>query len=233
MLAPRKRLTRKQIKEDKLVTMYGKATDYINENSKLLIGAAVLIILVFVGIWAIRSSRMAEEANASLELARGKTAYDEGDYIRAIDILRRAVEDYGGSKSGALAGLYLANSLYETEEFEEAERYYRIFSDKMSSNGLLASSGLAGIAACLEHSENYAEAAKYYLEAAEKYPKEIYADRYLLDAGRCFMAADQSAEALNTLESLVEKYPESANVRTAEQYIAELKSGELVISSEN
>jgi len=43
MLTPRKRITKKQLKEDKLVTLYAKSRDWVEANFKLVSGAAAVI----------------------------------------------------------------------------------------------------------------------------------------------------------------------------------------------
>ena len=55
MLTPRKRITKKQLKEDKLVTLYAKSRDWVEANFKLVSGAAAVILLLIVGCVTIRS----------------------------------------------------------------------------------------------------------------------------------------------------------------------------------
>ncbi len=224
MLKPRKRLSRRQIKEDKFVTTYAKATKYINENSKLIFGGIVVIMLLFIGLTAIRSSKRSAEEKASLELARAKTALESRDYESAVDILRRAVLDYSGSKSGKLATLYLADALYEQEEYTEARQYYQQFVDKMGKHKFFEKAGLAGIAACFEQSKEYNEAARYYERAAENHPNDTYAARYLLGAGRCYYLAGELESAKRVFNAIVDTYPNMPDTQQAEMYLGEISA---------
>ena len=110
MLKPRKRLTKKQLKEDKLVTFYMNASTWVENNSKYLIGG-IIGVVVFVGaIFLYSNSLKKSEAAASVELARAIRTYQSQDYKGALTSLSTIVENYGSSQSGKIALLYLANS---------------------------------------------------------------------------------------------------------------------------
>ena len=130
MLKRQKRLTKRQIKEDKFVTFYFKAQDYLKQNSRAImygIGAAVLITLAGF----IYSKKQAEkEASAVVELTKAKLAYFENDYAKAIPILKDLVENYDGSKGSNEGLFYLANAYYELKNYVNAERRYKQFLGK-------------------------------------------------------------------------------------------------------
>lgn len=223
MLKPKKRLTRREIKEDKFVTTYAKVTKYLEENSKFVIGAAAAIVIIIVAAGLIRAGRRAAEGKAAVELARGLGAYQRMDLTSATDILRSAVEDYGGTKNGSLAFLHLANALYEQGEYAEAMRYYEKAARKVGKVRFLAAAAQAAVAECLEQEKHYAQAARRYEEVAKRYGEELLAPKHLLAAGRCYALAGQRDQAERVLRLLLDKYPDAQEKTQAQLLLGEVR----------
>ncbi len=223
MLKPKKRLTRREIKEDKFVTTYAKVTGYLETHSKIVFGAAAAIVVLIVATSLVKAGRRAAEGKAAVELARGVAAYERLDLTAATDILRSAVEDYGGSRNGTLAFLYLGNTLYDQGQYAEARRYYEKFARKVRAVEFLAAAGKAAVAECLEQEKHYRRAAEHYEQVANDYSSHPHAARYLVAAGRCYALAGIKQEAGRVLRTLLDKYPEAQEKTQAELVLGELK----------
>ena len=223
MLKRQKRLTKRQIKEDKFVTFYFKAQDYLKQNSRaIMYGIGVAVLIILAGF--IYSKKQAEkEASAVVELTKAKLAYFENDYAKAIPILKDLVENYGGSRGSNEGLFYLANAYYELKNYVNAERRYKQFLGK-GNDDILLSSAMSGIAACLEQQKNYAVAAKMYREAAEKYNETFVAPQNLYAAARCYALAGESEEARRLLNQIIENHSNSSLKSDAEVLLAELLS---------
>lgn len=221
MLKPKKRLTKRQLKEDKLVTYYFKVTDYIHENRRTLGTAIGVAALVIVGLVVFISNTRQKESEAAVQFAQARVKYAEQDYQAAIDLLRNLVDNYGGTDKARLGQFYLANAYYEQGNYEAAEKYYRAFLDD-GGDKLLESSALAGVAACLEQKGAYAEAADYYQQAAEKYDDVVLAPHHLYDAARCYELAGNQTAAQKVLRRILEEYPDSGIKNEAELLLAEV-----------
>jgi hypothetical protein len=89
-LKPPKSISRRQeLREDRVVTAYARAYQYIDENRTLIygiIGAIVAVILLLVA-WSWYQSRQAEAAQE--HLGRILHVYERGDFRQALDGIRR------------------------------------------------------------------------------------------------------------------------------------------------
>ncbi|MDE2729011.1 MAG: hypothetical protein OXI19_13390, partial [Gemmatimonadota bacterium] len=70
-------------------------------------------------------------------------------------------------------------------------------------------------AACDEEEEKYEEAANQYLALADEDPDSYLAPGFLLDAARCFGAADQKDQARALYDRVVANYESTPYARDA------------------
>ncbi len=215
MLKPRKRLTKKQLKEDKLVTFYVKATAFVEENSKYLFGGAIAFVLLIAMVFAYSNSLKSAQQKASVELARATRAYDAGDYQNALLMLSNLVEEYGRTQSGKIGLLYLANSYYFTGDYQSALENYKKFVSKFKGDDYLIASGMRGIAACYEQMEKWQEAAEQYEKTAKKFPKSILAPELLIKAARCYTNAGDKEKAKELYQKVIDDYPKAQEKQEA------------------
>lgn len=223
MLKPRKRLTKRQMKEDKFVTYYLKAHDFVTSNGRLIsyiVGGIAVIILVGF-IWS--KKKMEKENSAIVELTKAKVEYFNNNYEAAADILKDLVENYGGTDSGKLGVYYLANAYFNVKNYMKAEEYFRKYLE-VGDDKTMKEAALSGVAACLEEQGNYLEAAKKYKEAAEDYSSSFLAPQNLYDSARCFSLAGNQEMAKESLNTIIEKYSDSNLKSDAEIFLAELVS---------
>ena len=222
MLKPRKRITKKEIKEDALVTTYVRVQKFIQHHGKYVnITVAVLVGIIVVSVFMIRSKRRAE-MTASGKVGVAEYYYHTQNYSRAIPELTAILETYSGTRGAGSAVFMLANIHYETGEIEEAEKYYQLFVDKYENNDVFTASSLAGIAACYESREQFLEAAQHYERAGKKYPDLFSAPYHLKNAARCYLIAGEKEKAKNHYALILEKYPESDVKQEVEFLLASL-----------
>ncbi len=209
MLTPRKRITKKELKEDKLITIYAKSREWAEENYKLITILSAVVVLLIAGSLLISNKRAKSEAGASVQLAKAIHAFDASDYNGAIGLLSSIVDDNGGTKSGHIARLYLAQSLYRTNEYAAAEEHFKKAASQLHNDIHLKTSALAGVACCLEQQGKYAEAAERFKKIVAKYPDAPMASYFLLRAARCSELAQDSKGAKLLYDKLAADYPES------------------------
>ena len=223
MLKPRKRLTKKQIKEDKFVTYYFKAQDFVSQNSRYIMWALIGIPVVIFASFILSNIQQKKEQSANIELSKGRIDYFAENYESAISTLNKLVENYGGTKKGKKGLYYLANAHFLSKDFDEAERNFRKFLDESNDRDLRVSA-LAGIAACQEERGDFSAAAETYKEAAEQYEDGFMAAQNLYDSARCFSLSGKTREAAGILTKLIENYSSSQIKNEAEILLAELNS---------
>ncbi len=229
---PKKKLTKRQIKEDKLVTAYFKAIDWVQRNSRIVVYAvAGAVAVVLIVTLMIRSERAAEE-RAAVELARAELQANRGNHEEAVAILESLVEKYGGTAAARMALLDLADMYCRMGEFDLAIKYFDQYLDKHSGyDPLLTASALAGKAACLEGKGDYAAAAEVFLKAYDKDPKSFNAPTYLLNAAMAYERAGELAKARELCERVIDEYPKSSARRDAEMVLARVTVKQEKISS--
>jgi tetratricopeptide (TPR) repeat protein len=225
MLTKKKKLSKKEIKQDKLVEIYYKAYGYFEENrSRILTYAGALVVLVFVIIYYINNKKE-NNAKAEVYLSQVMDLYDQGSYLEAIEGrpsqniigLKKIVEDYGSTENGETAKIYLANSYDMLGKSDEALKYYSDYDGDIS---IYQATSLAGQAGIYAGRKEYEKAADLFRKASRVSKTNVLNPDYLLDASINYIKAGKKEEAKGLLESLKKDYPTSQAIRKAEEYLA-------------
>ena len=225
MLAKKKKLTKKEIKEDKLVTSYFRVQQFYSEyQSKIL--SVVAAVAVVVVIYVFYTNNMAKNnLAATTELSRIMEIYNSGSYQEAIDGhpgtnlvgLKAIVDEYGSTEQGENAKIFLANSHYYLGDFDVARKFYSSYS---GDNSLFKATALAGIAACDEAQGEYSDAADNYYDAAKLSDENPSNGEYLLLAGINYKKVGDSDAAKKIFESIVKDYAGSPSAIEANKQLA-------------
>jgi predicted negative regulator of RcsB-dependent stress response len=223
MLKAQKKLSKRELKEDKFVTFYFQAQDYFYKNSKIITGALIALIVVVFAIYGFNRMESSNNEVAQLELTKAKVALDQNNPDAAIDMLLQLVGEYGGTASGKEACFYLGNAYFEKKDYDNAEHYYQEFLGSHDDE-ILESSALAGIAACQEEKQDYAAAAASYEKAAREYSGVFLTPLNLYNSARCYILAEQNEKARQLLNQIIEEYETSGVKTDAEIMLAELLS---------
>ncbi len=228
MLTKKKKLSRKEIKEDKLISTYYKAYGYFEENrSRVLMVGGILIVIAALVYFYI-NDRAEDNRIAGTELARIMQSYDQGAYLEAIEGregtnvigLKKIVEDYGSTENGEYAKIYLANSYNFLGRNEEALKYYEDYS---GGNKIFEATTLAGQAGIYETKKDYQKAADLYLKASRVSDKNVLTPDYILKAGINYMHAGNNDEAKNLFEKIKQDYNTSTAFRDVDRYLAQVQ----------
>jgi len=224
MLKAKKRLTRKEIKEDKLVTYYFKALDYYEAHKReFLYGAIAVVAIIAFGLYYMNSQKAAEQT-ASVEFAKGKAAYESGNYDAAIGILEALTSDFDGTHGAATGTIYLAKAYMAKGQYEDAERTFKKYLDDYGDDPILSLAAATGIAASHEARGEHDKAAEAYEKAAKKYKDSFKAPDLLFAAARSYKEAGRPQDAKRVLDQLLETYPESQVASDAKLMLGELRS---------
>ena len=221
MMKPRKRITKKQMKEDKFVTSTFKAIEFIQNYSKHLVLGFIAIVVVVIAGLLISSSKRQKDQDAAAQLGMALLVYQTGDYAGAINLFEPVLRTYGGTRSASQATYFLGNCFYFTDDYGKALEYYTKYTTMGHTLPSLKVSAIAGIAACHEQQEEFTEAARYYERAEKECPEFYQAAEFLLSAGRCYEASDQKEDAKRVYQKIVDLYPESQSIQQAKLTLAE------------
>lgn len=229
MLEKRKRISKKEMKQDTLVTSYYKAYNFFIENQvKILIGVGV-VALVIVAVVLFSNKNANDNKTANELLSKIMPVYNSGQYQQAIDGvkatntigLKEIVDNYGSTDAGETAKILLANSYLGVNKTEEA---LENFKDYSGSNDLFKATALAGQAAYFEAQKEYKNAAELYKQAANVTNVNPANADYLLRAGINFLKADQKEEAKVILKSVKKDYRATTAAQEVDKYLIQVES---------
>lgn len=227
MIGKKKKIAKKELQEDKLVTTFYQAQEFFEEHQqKLLIGIGAIAVVIIAIVWFI-NKKVEDNLLASGQVSRIISTYEQGDYQKAIDGepgtqlvgLQKIVDDYGSTEQGEIAKIYLANSYYTLGDYENAIDYY---SDYSGNSKLHKASSLGGVAACYEEMGKFEDAGDYYKRAANTYKMDSQSADYLLNAGINYIKAEQKDDAKKVLETIKKDYVTTTAAREVDKYLSQL-----------
>jgi tetratricopeptide (TPR) repeat protein len=223
--AKKKKITRKAIKEDKLVTSFYKVQEfYLKYQKQILIGAGTVAIIILA--FVIYSNKIQQEnQDASLALSRIMPSYNAKNYKEAIEGkagtniigLKQIVENYGSSEQGESAKIFLAHSYFMLGKYDDALKYYEDYSGSID---LLRSTAYAGAAACYEAKGDLEKAADLFRDAAFVTKSNPQNANYLLDAGLDYHRLGKNDKAKEYFKIIKKDYKKTEVGRKIENYLA-------------
>lgn len=227
MLAKKKKLSKKEIKEDKLVTTFYEARSFYEENQTMIFAVVGVLAAIIIGIILYTNKVESDNLSASVELSRVIPSYNSGHYQEAIDGkpgtkmlgLIKIVDEYGGSEQGELARIYLANAYYFTGHYDKAFEQYDAYS---GSDNLMIASAFAGKASVYAVKGDYKSAAEFYSKAASVSEYDPSNADYLLKAGINYIKSHDFLNAKASLEKIKKDYKTSVASREVDRYLAQI-----------
>jgi tetratricopeptide (TPR) repeat protein len=228
MLAKQKKISRKEIKQDTMVTLYYKFVSFFTENKKVLSISAGVIVVVVIGFLIYNNARSSANDAANYALSKVMRVYNAGAYQQAIKGdpasktmgLEQIVKEYGSSETGEQAKVFLANSYYFLKKYDLAMKSY---DDYSGGSDYLKAAALAGQAACYEAQNNAEKAGDLYMKAAKVSSENVLTPEYMLYAGINYMNIGKNDEAREIFLSIKKDYAKSAYTREVERYLAQVE----------
>lgn len=223
MLTPRKKISKQEIKEDKLVTYAVKAQKFYQANAKVIqYGMLAVLAVVVISTLMVRSKRQAE-AQAAARLGIAEYLVNSGMWEQATPELNGVIETFSGTRAAGKAVFYLAKEALDSKKYEEAEAGFKRYIGKYHSDAFMTAAAMAGVAACMEDSQRFQEGYTWYEKAYKKAPKSFEAPFYLKDAARCATLAGQKETARRMYQKIVDEFEQSSVSQEAEFFLAALQ----------
>ncbi len=227
MLTKKKKLSKKQIKEDKLVVTYYKVLGYFQENKNRIIIYGLAFIAVVAAVFFYLQRKNDNDMKASAQLANVMDLYDKGSYLEAIqgkpgtnvDGLKKIVEDYSGTENGETAKIYLANSYFMLDKLDDAFKYYKDYSGSIN---IYKAASLAGQAGYYAYKNDFEKAASLYRQASKVSSEDVANPDYMLKAGINYIKAGKKDDAKDILEKIKKDYTSSTAYREVDKYLAQI-----------
>ncbi len=229
MLKAKKKITKRELKQDTLITTLVKAENFFTLYKKYVTYAVFgIIVLIIVG-FVYSNNRKADEEKATMELTKISSMFQTDQFEIAIKGipeknvmgLQKIVDNYGSSESGEHAKIYLANCYYAMGKIDEALKYYEDFGGSLLE---LKAAALAGAASCYENKNDYKRAAELFEKAGNKYSSVPSASENLVNAARNYGLIGDKERAKMLLKKVKTEYPQSTEARDVDRLIALLPS---------
>jgi tetratricopeptide (TPR) repeat protein len=201
-LVKHQKMTKRQIKEDALVTAAFRATEVWERHGRTILVVAGAVVLVAVLILFVTRTRAQSEERAQGELYRAVLAVNQGDYVTAGPMLKELIDNSPGTRSARDAERYLAVVMVAQGRYSEAVASYRKFIDRSGGDAVATLTGYWGLASALETDKKFTEAAAAYAEAAKRSGTDNERGRAMLAEARSYMRAGQNEKAIETYQAV-------------------------------
>ena len=224
-----KHLSKEELQSDALLSFYGQALLYYNQNkSKVITIASSIAVVIALGIAYVFVSASNEE-KAQMLLYQAEQYFAANDWEKALNGDPAAgtagfasiVSNYGSTDAGNLAAYFAAVSSLNLGNNDDALMYIRKHDAPNDVIGL----GAVTLHATIEaNAGNFKEAGNLYLKAANMAESETTSPQQLLLAAIHFMAGDLNSDALEAVNRIIEDYPDSPQVIEARKISAQLSA---------
>lgn len=224
MVKHRKRLTKKEIKEDRVAEFMLETAQYVRENSKKIAGIIIVVIIGALIVTVAIRQRRAAEMEAQSWLARANIELKQGSVRSAMQSYAAIMDRFRGTRSHSDANFFAANAHFYTARYDSAMVLFERYLNLNKQREQFTISSKHGIAQCLEQLGRYGEAAESYLRVQQEHPDSPLAPEGLMGAARCYDVAGDLRLAESAYSELLEKYPDSNQSNLAKVLLLEIQA---------
>lgn len=209
-----------------------KSEQWIEKNSKVLFGALVAIVVVFLAFLGYNKYIVEpNELEASNELAFPRKYFDEaataGSGIDSLLTLGLEGADgrygfidiadaYSGTDAGNMANYYAGVSYLQMGEYDKAIEFLSKFD---SDDEMLGPVALGAIGDAFSDINQEEDALEYYEKAASKKTNDFTTPLFLYKAGQTAMSLKEYSKAEDLFTKIKENYSKSDQGRDIEKFI--------------
>jgi tetratricopeptide (TPR) repeat protein len=223
-----KKQTTETTTEETKVLPSDQVNDFVTDNANRL-GSVVLILALLIGAWFAYDTYVVApaELEGKNEIFMAQYYFQAGDYDAALNgkegdagFLDIAAE-HGSDKIGNLANFYTGQIYLQQGEYQTAIDYLEEFSSKDMFVGALA---IASIGDAYAEMGETSKAVTFYKKAANYNDNSFTTPLYLMKLANALEINDNPGEALGYYEMIKKSYPNSAEGRDIEKFIAKAKA---------
>lgn len=224
MARHQKKLTRKEIKEDKVADFFLAVANYVRQNSRRLTGVAIGVLIIFLVITVARRQRAAAEIEAQTLLARTNLDLQQGNYSSALQGYQSILERFRGTWGHSDAVFLSGDANFATGRYDSALVFFESYLDLKKRRETFTVSAKIGLAQCLEQMGKFADAADSYLKVQREHPTDPFAPDALFGAARCYEILKDLPKAEAVYKDLIDRYPKSRQANLAKMPLLEIQA---------
>ncbi|SFE00254.1 tetratricopeptide repeat protein [Spirosoma endophyticum] len=195
--------------------------DYFQQNKNIVLGILGGIMLLVVGFFGYRYYVGTQDETAQVELFPSVYQIEADSLKKALSGdgrnpgLLAVADNYGSTPAGDLAEFYAGIGLLKEGKYDDAIERLKSFS---SSDLLVQARAYALIGDAYMEKKSFDEAADYYRKAADYKPNKFFTPGYLLKLAIAQEQAKQNDKAIETYNSIIITYAQSAEAASAKKY---------------
>lgn len=220
----KKRISKKELKEDAFVSAAFEASHYIQENkAKLILYAVSFLAVVTIG-WLFVSYRIEQKEQAALSMFQAQARYTNGQYAMAATDFENIADDYSGTSQGRKALFFAGDAHFREGNYDRALEYFQRASDELPSDDPLLVNSLVGLAATHEQLGDPDQAIEAYRRAEQTAEYDFQTIEIMTSLARVLDDTGRSDEAIRVLEDILQRFPDSPRKGEIAERKAELEA---------
>jgi len=204
MLAPKKKLTKKELKHDPLLDILEKGKTYFEDNSKQIVSGLVAVLVVILLAWGWMNNLEATRSEAALASTKATIAAIGGVDDNVLTELESVVEAYGINSATSQATYQLGVAKIKAADLSGARDLFTPMAS--SSDKQLKIAGILKLAYINEKEANYADAAALYSEVGSL-NEGVVSEYAMLQAGYAYIANGDVSSADKIVKDLLIEKP--------------------------
>lgn len=216
---------------DALAGQLERAEDFFQENRNIVVGIVVGLFVVVSGFFGYRYYMSTQDEEAQNKLFQPVYQFEADSLKQALNGtgatagLLSVADNYGSTNAGNLAEFYAGVALLKEGKYDDAIEHLKGFS---SSDLLVQARAYALVGDAYMEKKSFDDAISYYQKAADYKPNKFFTPGYLTKLAVAYEQAKQNDKAIETYNTIIDKYAESADAVNAKKYksLLEAQAGE-------
>ncbi len=195
-----------------------KTEAFFEKNKKMIISAVVAIIVIVVGAILFNNYYLEPRANeASTELAKSQELFNQEQFDKALTGFQKVANDYGSTKAGNLAQLYIGLCQANLGKWQEAVSALESFS--VQNDQMISPAAIGALGNAYANLKQLDKAVEHLKKAAKMADNNSLSPTFLIQAGEILESQGKKDEALELYKEVKNKYFNSMQYQTIDAYI--------------
>lgn len=221
MLKPKKKFSKKELRQDKFVTATFKTQAFIQENRNTVIGIVAGVLILFSAIIWFISYQKTTKANTGTLVTEGALMMEQGQREAGLNKFKEAVNN-NSDESSAYAAFLLGKEYLSSDSIDLAMKYFEKAISYSDQEDLLGPAYM-NLASVQQMAGNIAEAEENYNSAVNNAPFPDFKADALYNLGLVQEKLNKAVEAAVTFGVLVSDFPKSELANKAKIHLIEIK----------
>ena len=192
---------------------------------KAVIATVVAIVIIIAGVILYKTYVSGpKEIKASTAIAKGQQLFMADNYQQALNGdsasfkgFAKLADEFSGTAAGNLANLYAGLCCAKLNKWEDAAKYIEKFDG--ADDQMISPAAEGALGNVYAHLNQLDKAVSHLKKAAEKADNNSLSPTFLIQAAQILESQDKKDEALKLYKQVKEKYFQSMQYQTIDEYI--------------